>query len=68
MSGERPEMETEGKTAMNPRTKVLLIFFGAMTFLAIMTCPYEDIAAFDPIQWLNDSINGVFNVLFGWIP
>lgn len=26
MSGERPEMKTEGKQTMNPRTKVLLIF------------------------------------------
>ena len=61
-------METERKTAMNPRTKVLLIFFGAMAMLAIMTCPYEDFAAFDPLKWISDSINGAFNVFFGWIP
>ena len=67
MSGERPEMKTEGKQTMNPRTTVLLILFGAMTILAIITCPYEDFAAFDPLQWLSDSINGVFNVFFGWM-
>ena len=67
MIGERPELKTEGKQTMNPRTTALLIFFGAMTILAIMTCPYEDLAAFDPLQWLSDSINGVFNVFFGWM-
>ena len=60
-------METEGKQNVKPQIKALLIFLGVMTILAIITCPYEDIAAFDPLQWLNDSINGVFNVFFGWI-
>ena len=68
MNGERPELKTEGKQNVNPRTTAFLLFFGVMTILVIMTCPYEDFAAFDPLQWLNDSINGLFNVFFGWIP
>ena len=68
MNGERPEMKTEGKQTMKPGESFIIIVFGAMVILALVTCPYEDFAAFDPIQWLNDSINGLFNVFFGWIP
>ena len=65
-------MEKEGKATMKPGESFIIIVFGAMVILALVTCPYEDIAAFDPLQWLTDSINGFMNLLkdlfFGWIP
>ena len=72
MSGERPELKTEGKQNVKPGESFIIIAFGAMVILALATCPYEDLASFNPLQWLTDSINGFINLLkdlfFGWIP
>jgi len=45
--------------------------FAVMLVFALITCPFESYASFNPVEWLADSINGFFDwvidLFFGWM-
>ena len=47
---------------------IILGICGIMLVLALVTCPSEDLASFDPLGWITDSINKVLDLFFGWMP
>jgi len=50
---------------------IIICIFGAILILALTTCPYEDLASFNPLEWIANSVNGffdwIFNLFFGWM-
>jgi len=56
---------------MSIRGLIILGIIGTIIVFALATCPYEDIASFNPIEWLSNSVKGFFdwfiNLFFGWI-
>jgi len=53
------------------RELIILGVIGVIFFYALYTCPFDELASFNPFEWLANSVNGffdlIFNLLFGWI-
>jgi len=50
----------------------IIAAFGVLLLFALIGCPYEEYANFNPVEWLTDLINGFLNLMkdlfFGWMP
>ena len=49
---------------INSRQIRELIFLGAIgvtVFFALYTCPFEELASFNPLEWVTNSVNGFFD-------
>jgi len=50
---------------------IIIAAFGGLLFFALISYPFEELASFNPVEWLADSINGFFdwiiNLFFGWL-
>jgi len=53
------------------RELIVLGIIGVTFFFALYTYPFDNLASFDPLGWISDSINGffdwIFSLLFGWM-
>ena len=56
---------------MNPRDQTVIVVAVAIIFVLLAFYPFDGVASFDPLGWINNSINGFLNLLinlfFGWI-
>ena len=59
------------KNKMNTRELIILCILGVTVFYALTTCPFEELASFNPLEWFTNSVNGFFdwiiNLFFGWV-
>ena len=49
---------------MQIRELIFLGIIGVTVFFALYTCPFDDLASSNPVEWLADSINGFFDLIF----
>jgi hypothetical protein len=52
------ETETKGEITMKTGELIIFGILAAMVVFVLISCPFEDLASFNPIEWLADSING----------
>jgi hypothetical protein len=50
---------------MRIKEVIVLGILGLIIASFLIACPFDDIAAFDPVGWLNDSINSFVDLFFG---
>lgn len=55
------------KNKMNTRELIILGILGVAVFFALTTCPFEELASFNPLEWFSDSINRIIDLFFGWM-
>jgi len=53
------------------RELIVLGIIGVTVFFALMTYPFEELASFNPVEWIANSVKEFFdwfiNLFFGWI-
>ena len=56
---------------MNPREQAVIAVVAAVTLILLVFRPFDDLASFNPVEWLANSVKGFFdwfiNLFFGWM-
>jgi hypothetical protein len=66
------EGQSGDRKPMNPREQAVIAIVAAVTLVLLVFHPFDNLASFNPVEWLSDSVNGFFdwfiNLFFGWLP